>query len=94
VQEFYDHLHSTSTGNFIGVDYPELDALLEEGLSAYTVEERKEALSQIVQFVFDEVIYAPLEAYSGFTAAKPEVRGIRMLSAVAVSPTHLWIGQG
>src|SRR5699024_10064519 len=44
---------SQSTGNFLGVNDPELDAALERGRFGESVEERKEAYEQVQQRIAD-----------------------------------------
>ncbi|MFD6892991.1 ABC transporter substrate-binding protein [Rhodococcus sp. NPDC060086] len=82
---------SDSTGNFMGVDNPELDAALERGRFGATQEERKAAYDEVQQILAESVVGL------WYTRALPSVtfsedtHGVQLFSLGSTLPEELWI---
>ncbi|MEE2030672.1 ABC transporter substrate-binding protein [Rhodococcus chondri] len=82
---------SKSTGNFLGVNDPELDAALDRGRFGESIEERKEAYEQVQQRIAD------LSIGLWYTRAVPgviygsDLNGVQLYTLGSPLPEEFWI---
>ncbi|WP_244865584.1 ABC transporter substrate-binding protein [Rhodococcus sp. B50] len=82
---------STSTGNFTGVNDPELDAALERGRFGATVEERKEAYDVVQQRLADQVVGLWYVRATPSVAYSKDLQGVQLYTLGSPIPAEFWL---
>lgn len=82
---------SQSTGNFMGVNNPELDAALERGRFGETTEERKVAYDEVQQILADTVVGLWYVRALPSVTFSEDMHGVRLYTLGAPLPAEFWI---
>ena len=83
--------NSASTGNFTGINDPELDAALERGRFGATVEERKEAYDVVQQRLADQVVGLWYVRATPSVAYSKDLQGVQLYTLGSPMPAEFWI---
>jgi len=83
---------SQSSGNFMGVNSPELDAALERGRFGRTTEERKEAYDEAQQIIADTVVGLWYVRALPSVTFSENMHGVQIYTLGSPLPEEFWIG--
>jgi peptide/nickel transport system substrate-binding protein len=92
-ETFYRVLHAGLSSNVQKWSDPKLDAILDAGRTAVSVDARKKSIDNITKYITDNAMYLMLFHNQVQTYVQKNVKGVVMKDSSSIQPVGMWLAK-